>query len=268
MEYVLADGRKVIVDKDIVTWPESRPRKQVIGANYTHGITHGGYLSSYSIPFTDELLQIQTGIGDIVQSRLGDVNDAYKLLRSKLEGKDVNNLVELSCVVIDTVHEYFNGFANIDKRMEYYVDEDFPESENNRISNLKGSGAAMCVERAALAHNLLCLLGVKSIYKCSGIIKNGNNEVHAYNLIEFNGKYYIFDATMPNLVEGNICPIICEIDKETFDLLSNPLSEVGCSVTTSHYNPYRSIDVNITYDSKRKKQVEVDSFKGIERKMN
>ena len=80
------------------------------------------------------------------------------------------------------------------------------------------------------------------------------------NLIEYKGKYYIFDASMPNLINGQVNPLIAEINKESFDLLSSPISDLGISVTVSHYNPYRDIDVTITYDSYREKQIEVTSL--------
>lgn len=141
--------------------------------------------------------------------------------------------------------------------MSYYSD-DYYESENNRISNLKGTVAAMCAERSAIAQNLLKSLGINSFYKSSCIIKNDNKEGHSYNLIEFNDKYYIFHTSIPNLIDDNINPLIAEIDKESFDLLSVPVANIGISITVTHYNPYRNMDVTITYDSGRKEQIEVN----------
>ena len=65
---------------------------------------------------------------------------------------------------------------------------------------------------------------------------------------------------MPNLINGKINPLIAEIDKGTFTLLSCPISDMGISTTISHYNPYRDIDVTITYDSGRERQIEVNSL--------
>jgi len=258
MEYIRNNGTRVIVDGDKVQYGEGKMRRQIIGANFTNGIVHGGYLSSFNGSFNEELIGIEMGIGDIVNARIGDIKYAYELLKSKINNIDSTDIFELSRVVLETVNEYFNGFDNIDVRMDYYYPEDFEESENNRISNLKGTGAAMCVERSALAQNLLKSLGINSFFKTSGIIKNNNKEVHSYNLIEFNNKYYIFDTSMPNLINDKINPLIAEIDKETFTLLGSPISDIGISTTVSHYNPYRDIDVTITYDSGREKQVEVN----------
>ena len=58
----------------------------------------------------------------------------------------------------------------------------------------------------------------------------------------------------------NVNPKIAEIDKEAFDLIACPLAEIGISITVSHYNPYRDNDVNITYDSGRKRKLDVPSL--------
>lgn len=260
MEYIRNDGTKVVVEGDKVQYGEGVMRKQKIGANFTNGIIHGGYLSSFSDPFSEELIGIETGIGDIVNVKIGDIKDAYELLKAKLNGIDRTDIFELSHIVLETINEYFGGFANIGERMDYYYSEDFAESDDNKISNLKGTGAAMCVERSALAQNLLKSLGINSFFKTSGIINDNNKEVHSYNLIEFNNRYYIFDTSMPNLINNQINPLIAEIDKETFTLLSSPISDIGISTTVSHYNPYRDTDVTITYDSGREKHIEVNDL--------
>lgn len=266
MEYIINNGTKVIVDGDKVQYGDGVMRRNKIGANFTHGFIRGGYLSSFNGFFDNESIGIEMGIGDIVNAKIGDIKEAYLLLKSKIYNIDNSNIYELSQIVLETVDEFFGGFDNIESRMNYYYSEDFQESENNKISDLKGTGAAMCVERAALSQNLLKSLGINSFFKTSGIIKNNNKEVHSYNLIEFNDRYYIFDSTMPNLINNQINPLIAEIDKETFTLLSSPLSDIGISTTVSHYNPYRDIDVTITYDSGREKHVEVNSLEETNQK--
>ena len=260
MEYIRNNGTKVIVDGDTAQYGNGVIRKQIIGANFTHGVIHGGYLSSFCDSFDDELICIETGLGDIVNAKIGDIKYSYELLKSKITNIKSDDIFELSHVVLETIDEFFGGHDNIDARMDYYYPEDFKESKNNKISNLKGTGAAMCVERAALAQNLLKSLGINSFFKTSGIIKNNNKEVHSYNLIEFDGKYYIFDSSMPNLINNQINPLIAEIDNETFTLLSAPIPDIGISTTVTHYNPYSNIDISVTYDSGREKQVEVFSL--------
>ncbi len=260
MEYVRKDGTKVIVDGDKVQYGEHTVRKDVIGANFTNGVVHGGYLSSFNGRFSQESISIEMGIGDIVNAKIGDIEDAYVLLKSKISNVNSANMSELSRAVLETVDEFFGGFDNVEERMDYYYSVDFDESKNNKISNLKGSGAAMCVERAAVSQNLLRSLGINSFFKTSGIIRNGNKEVHSYNLVESDGKYYIFDSSIPNLINGQVSPLIAEIDRETFTLLSSPIMDEGISITVTHYNPYRNIDVTITYDSGREKCIVVNSL--------
>lgn len=260
MEYIRNNGTKVIVEGDKMQYGEGIMRQNIIGANFTHGFIRGGYLSSFNGSFNDELIGIESGLGDIVNAKMGDIKDAYELLQIKINNIDSTDIYEISRVVLETVNEFFGGFNNIAKRMDYYYPDDFDESKDNKISNLKGSGAAMCVERAALAQYLLKVLGVNSLYKTSGIVKNNNNEIHSYNLIAYDNKYYIFDPSIPNLINNQINPLIAEIDKETFTLLSAPISDIGISVTVMHYNPYRNINVTITYDSHRKRSIEVNAI--------
>ena len=258
MEYITKEGVRVIVDGDKMQYGQDKMRKKIIGANFVNGGVFGGYLSSFNGPFNEELICIESGLGDHVDATIGDIKDAYELLKSKISNADVTDIFELSSLVLETVDEYFNGFNNISDRMKFYYPEDYEESKNNKISNLKGTGAAMCVERSALAQNLLKSLGINSYFKTSGIIKNNKKEAHSYNLIEFNNKYYIFDTSMPNLINDKINPLIAEIDKETFDLISAPIASLGISITVSHYNPYWDSDATITYDSGREKQIKVE----------
>ncbi len=262
MEYIRKNGIKAIVEGDKVQYGEGKMVKKIIGANYTNGTSHGSYLSSFNGSFNEELINIQSGLEDIINAKIGDIKDAYELLKLKIKNINTTDIYELARVVLETVDEFFGGIDNIEMRLDYYYPSDFEESKDNKISNLKGEGAAMCVERAAVAQNLLKSLGINSFFKTSGIIKNNEKEVHSYNLIEYKGKYYIFDTSIPNLINNQVSPLIAEIDEETFRLLSAPIQDIGISTTVSHYNPYRDIVVTITYDSGREKQVEVNSLDG------
>ena len=258
MEYRTKDGTRVIVEGDKVQYGNGTMRKKIIGANFTNGVIRGGYLSSFGGSFSDELIGIESGIGDVVNAKIGDIKDAYELLKSKTTSDNSLDIFKLSHIVLETVDEYFGGFANVDSRMNYYCSEDFDESKDNKISNLKGTGAAMCVERAALAQNLLRTLGINSFFKTSGIVRDGHKECHSYNLIEFNDKYYIFDCSIPNVINNQISPLIGEIDKPSFTLLCCPMSDTGISITVSHYNPYHDRNVTVTYDSGRTTHIEIN----------
>lgn len=257
-EFLRPNGHKFTVEGDkLKTEYRNEFSRLPIGFNHlTSGMVVGGKLSSFGEAFSNESIGIQSGIGDIVNTKIGDIDEAYDLLGTKMENVDSKNLLGVSQAVLETVDEYFGGFQNTDNRMNYYSETTHSGSANNKISNLKGAGAAMCAERAALSQNLLKSLGINSFYKSSGIIKNGNDEIHSYNLIEFDDKYYIFDAAIPNQIDGQANPLIAEIDKETFDSMTYPLADFGVSATVTHYNPYRGENVCVTYDSGREDQVE------------
>ena len=62
MEYIRSNGTKVIVEGDKVQYGEGRMRRQIIGANFTNGIVHGGYLSSFNGYFNEYGLNYVCGI--------------------------------------------------------------------------------------------------------------------------------------------------------------------------------------------------------------
>ena len=66
MEYIDKSGIRVVVNGNKVQYGEGKIRERVIGANFVNGIVLGGYLSSFNGSFSDELIGIETGIGDIV----------------------------------------------------------------------------------------------------------------------------------------------------------------------------------------------------------
>lgn len=254
MAYVyISEGKgKVIIDGDKKI-ADGKIKKCEIGKE----------IISFNKSFNDEKINIGSNWLNDYSTKIGNIKEAYELLKLKINNIDNNDIYSLSGIVLETVDEYFGGITNVNSRMNYYIGDGEPGCENNLISNLKGTGAAMCAERAALAQNLLVSLGINSFYKTSRIIKNNTREEHAYNLIEYNEKYYIFDAAIPNLINEKANPLIAEITKESFDLISVPVKSIGISITVSHYNPYRDCDITITYDSGRKNHIEVNSLTTI-----
>ena len=224
-----------------------------IGCNFTGHAFIGGVASSYSGIFKNEEVLIGSGL-DYVPCMMGDISDAYELLKDNITKNNASTFTDICSCIFDTVDNYFGGVKNVSKRMSYYKDLDDIKSEADitKVSTLKGLGAAMCVERAMLSQNLLLSLGFSSIYKTSSIEKNGHNEIHAYNLVSNDNKYYIFDSSMPTERNGKINPLITEIPKEVFERISSPLQREGCSVSVCYYNPIRKNDIEIVYDAHRK----------------
>lgn len=244
----------IIVKGDLQSTDNGKTfRRQTIGANYVNGARISGYLSSFDGSFTDEFIGVGYGIADIYKCVIGDVKEAYTILKEKMNNNKNLSFSDICSLIYETCDEFFGSIANINTRMDYYkpMDELNENDQLPQISNLKSKGAAMCVERAVLAQNLLKSLNIKSLYKCSGIINNGIGETHSYNLIEHENKYYIFDASIPTVIDKKVSPLVGEIDKKTFDLISSPIATIGCSVHVNHYNPLRDKQVDIIYDSGR-----------------
>ena len=225
-----------------------------IGANFVHGVWFGGIDSSFSGVFKDEEVLIGSGL-DYVPCVIGDISSAYIMFGKSVAERQPHTFEDYAVCIMKTIQDYFGDYSNIDDRMNNYPDLDDIQDGNRigLVSDLKGKNAAMCVERAMVTQNLLRLLNINSFYKSSGILKNGNREVHSYNLVEYDDKYFIFDTTMPTLKNEEISPIITEIPKEVFDELVKVRTRDGISVEVSHYNPLRSEDINIVYDAGRKR---------------
>lgn len=224
-----------------------------IGCNHIGNMYLGGIASSFDGIFTEEEVLVETGLSAIIPCVIGDVTDAYKMLKEEVTKLDSSDFEILAQAVLNTVCDYFGDYSNISTRLDNYPDEDDidDETEIGKVSNLKGKNSAMCVERAMLSQNLLKSLGLKSYYKVSEINKNGKSEVHAYNLVKNNDKHYLFDSTIPTEKDGIMTPIITEIPKEVFDKMKSPLQKEGYSVRVEHYNPLRDEEVTITYDANR-----------------
>ena len=165
-----------------------------IGCNYTGFSYIGGVDSSFKGTFNDEEVLIGSGL-DYIPCVMGNISDAYALLKETIKKNDAGSFEEICECIYETVNTYFGGIENVSTRMSYYKDFDDIETETDitRVSTLKGKGAAMCVERAMLSQNLLKSLGFDTVYKASGIKNNDKLEIHAYNLVTNNGKYYLFD---------------------------------------------------------------------------
>ncbi len=225
-----------------------------IGMNHLAiGATISRVQSSFDGEFSNQQVLIEDGIGARIPCVIGDIKESYEMLKSKLSS-DTANIEDISETVFEVVWEYFGDYSKVSERLSYYNDLDEIESDKDigKVSSLKGKNAAMCVERAMLSQNLLKSLGIESYYKQSQIIKNGKIDAHAYNIIAYDGKYYVFDATIPALKNDKVNPLVGEIPKDAYEQIASPDAWIGCSIEVSHYNPLRDEDVNIVYDAGRK----------------
>lgn len=224
-----------------------------IGVNKVGAFNIAGRVDSSFNQVFDNNVQVlvNDGIfGDTQPAIIGNIDELYVILKEKLKNCDMT-FESLMVVIYNIVTEYFGTFENASIRTYNYKSTDKISSTDDigKVSDLKGKNAAMCVERAMVSHNLMKALGINSYYKASMIINNGKNEGHAYNIIEFNEKYYIFDATMPKLSENTITPIIAEIPKEVFDEITKANEDLGYPVQVEYFNAIKNEAKSIVYDS-------------------
>lgn len=229
-----------------------------IGVNHTADNFHfGGIASSYDGVFdNDDLVLIESGF-DMRYCKIGDIKETFEMLKRKLQDKKPDDFFQCMSCVFAVVFDYFGDYTNIKDRLNYFPEsEDVDEKDYGKVSDLAHKNVAKCVERAMLSQNLLKTLGYNSIFKISGVVINGKNDAHAYNLIQNEDKYYIFDATIPTKDESMISPIICEISKDAFDKIKSPCIDIGISIHVVHYNPLQDKNYDIVYDAGRKELID------------
>ena len=196
-----------------------------IGVNSYRGAIYGGIISSYSDELTnDNVICINSGF-DKTHCKIGDFSDAYDILKKNIKDYSKLSLENIGDVVFDTVWQYFGGIDNINERLKYFPDiDDEEELGIGTLSSLKGQDVAMCVERASLAHNLFKSLNINSTLKFLEIMIDGKYDSHAFNLIEDNNKFYIYDSTLRKKVGDKFGPIFVEIPKDYYLQLMKPMS--------------------------------------------
>lgn len=205
-----------------------------------------GQKSTFGGIFNDEVALLESGIMNFRYVKLGDAKDAYDILENKLSNTKKYSFEDLMKYIAETVQEYFGDYSNISSRLENYPDEEDVEyfsMERGKASDLQGKNAAMCVERAMLSQNLLKYIskklpGLESYFKVTGVeIQREEDklkrEVHAFNLVSYNGNYYIFDSTIPKGTKDSLQPIVAEIPEHVFtSLIESPCG--GYAVELEH----------------------------------
>ena len=216
--------------------------------------------STFGGKFKDEVALLESGLLDFRYVQLGDIKDAYTILDNKISKLTNIGFEDVMRYIAETVQEYFGDYSNVSSRLENYPDEDEVEmfsKERGKASDLQGKNAAMCVERAMLSQNLLKyvsekLPGLDSYFKATGIeIQRDEDkpkrEAHAFNLVSYNGKYYIFDATIPKGTKDNLQPIVAELPEHVFtSLVESP--RVGYAVELEHISALTGKKMHYTLD--------------------
>lgn len=108
------------------------------------------------------------------------------------------------------------------------TDEEFWAAlENNKIGDLKGTGAAECTERGALAQQILSLFGIETYY-CMGCVDLGDRqEFHCFNVVKRKNDYALLDysITVPYYnQDGTVIafyPFVGTMSNEDFETFVN-----------------------------------------------
>ena len=232
-----------------------------IGLNHcANGKTYDGVISSYNRFFDDsDVVNMVDVKGDIRHGIIGDITEAYKILREEISSREPRHPMEYIKCIEKTIMLYFGYQSNSVKRLDHFPSDNNKKGKPiGKVSDLAHKNIAMSIERAMVAQNLLVDSSVETYFKISGVIINGKEDVHAYNIIKIDGKYYIFDATIPNISNYELNPIVCEIPEEVYLKMISPLSNIGYSVQVSHINPVNNQEYNIIYDAGREDIYQVD----------
>ena len=235
-------------------------RYSYIGCNHTaYGFVFRDFISSYGQMLDNEdMVAIEVRMKDHRFIKLGNIKEAYEILNEIIKERKPSTFSDICECVAETNNFYFGNYSNIKNRNSFFPTEyeiDFKNKKRGTLSDIAHKNAAMCAERAMLSQNLLISLNIKSNIKLAGFINTeGKRDVHAFNLVENDGKYYIFDATQPTLKKDRINPLVAEIPEKIYKKLISPISDCGISVHVKHYNPLMKKEYDVIYDAGRKEQ--------------
>ena len=255
-QYITVRGHVMDRGKYLVQHPKTKSylRYSHIGINHTStGVGIGGQISAYSKSFEeDDKVNVESGFGAIRFITIGDITEAEKIFEEVIQERQPRGFIAICECVMETITRYFGDYSNVQARRSFLPDE--TSGKTGTVADFAHKNAAMCVERAMLAQNLLRQIGIESTFKSAGFINNmGKGDAHAFNLIKYCGRYYIFDSTEPTLRDNNVSPIVAEIPEDIYNDMIQPVG-LGASVRVSHYNPLMSEDCDVIYDAGWQKQ--------------
>lgn len=134
------------------------------------------------------------------------------------DGKINNNYIMniVQCSIIN----YLGLHSSESRRNALYNSRADIDDEPLSISDFKQNGTAMCVEKSAMAQNILAFLGYNPmmIFGYLSNEKGITNEGHAYNCIIRNGKAMLIDFTNPIMKDGKYHkPAMFSIDSDKLE---------------------------------------------------
>lgn len=136
--------------------------------------------------------------------------DKFEEKWSEADPKYKKSLQFLTYSVSSVVNEFLGQSGDSANRINTYLN---PRDESISLSDIKGKNIGLCVERAAIAHQILTVLSesgisnYKSIYTTSDLeVEDGNNNYgpHAFIILENKTKEserFIYDIQNPIVVK-------------------------------------------------------------------
>jgi len=257
--YYLLDENGLVVDT-----------KRSIGLNRFNDLSFGEAFSYYNgkLDITDKVY-LDNPLGEQRIALIGDLTKIFQTLKHAVSKNKDNEFVDVCASIIEALNDYFGITVIEEEKYNYFPTEEEVSSGNvarGKVSDLEKKNAATSFIRAMASQNILKTLGYDSGIKISMININGHEEVHAYNVVSHNDKYYIFDSSIPTLIEERINPIVCEIPKEVYNSLIYPCANYPNNITpyairVSHYNPFPCEKTEVIYDSLNSKIYDVNNNK-------
>ena len=191
----------------------------------------------------DDLITIGDGEEGALTLVVDECEEALELLSTILKEKNPQTFEEKCECVMEAINGFFGDIRDGSLRYDYYLDNGC----ESKLSSFAHKNMAACAERAVLSHILLGIMGIKSTIKISSFLdKDGKRVQHVYNLVEDDGRYFIFDATQPTLNGEKISPLVAEISEESYKDMHDPKNIIGLHV--SHFNPMAGRDYDVVYN--------------------
>ena len=219
---------------------------------------------------------------DMSSFRLDD-KEAYKSLIAFLRKIDPNLIINngklcnnnvmrlVQAVLID----YFGLYANDNDRNQLYESKaDIDQDDNSfSVKEFKRNNTGMCVERTALAQNLLAFLGYNPMMVYGYLSReNGERNVgHSYNIIIRNGKAILADFSNPIFKDNHFYKTaLYPINAETLEHFKKGrgsfaithknyhTNEEGEVVETGERRVYSSDEIDPQYFDRKKENDDID----------
>lgn len=176
-----------IIKEKIYLMEESDSSETKIIIPNEHLYDYGSYYKGF-IKYDVKIFPSTDDCSGKVTYMLANYNYIFEFFKS-IKKFNINKKINAIFYLSTFLDEYFGNpdTVNPDDRERFLMELNGQAT----IENLRGKGLAACSERAAVANNLMEMLGLNSIYVTGEV----NGEQHAFNIVIKDNKYFIVDTT-------------------------------------------------------------------------